>query len=88
MMLLNLLRKLPFRPRFWLYQILRAPSVSCVTLLFLCVLLQYDPDGYESVVAQDYCQLNASEKKYPVHYKELLATKYSTVQPMLHLLSS
>ena len=51
-------------------------------------LLQADADGHECVVACKSRQLEAAEKKYSVHDKELLAMKYALVKIRVHLLGS
>uniref|UniRef100_A0AAV1U2Q4 Reverse transcriptase domain-containing protein n=1 Tax=Peronospora matthiolae TaxID=2874970 RepID=A0AAV1U2Q4_9STRA len=42
-----------------------------------CALMQYDSDGVERVVYYHSRQLQAAERNYPVHDKELLAMKYA-----------
>ncbi|GMF58134.1 unnamed protein product [Phytophthora fragariaefolia] len=51
-----------------------------------CALLQVDAEGRERVVSFQSRQLKAAEKNYPVHDKELLATKYALVKFWVHLL--
>ena len=42
-----------------------------------CALMQFDTDGAERVVCYQSRQLQAAERNYPVHDKELLAMKYA-----------
>jgi hypothetical protein len=53
-----------------------------------CALLQEDDDGRERVVSYQSRQLQAAEKNYPVHDKELLAMKYALVKFRVHLLGT
>jgi hypothetical protein len=53
-----------------------------------CALLQQDDEGHERVVSYQSRQLQAAEKNYPVHDKELLAMKYALVKFRVHLLGS
>ena len=63
-------------------------SVVCdVDFAIDCAILKDDPDGHELVVVES-CQLQAAEKKYPVHEKYMLAMEYSKVNPRVHLLGS
>ena len=45
-----------------------------------CALLQDDPDNNERVVAYESRELEAAEKNYTVHDKELLAMNYALVK--------
>ena len=66
-------------PRFWLCQILIGLSVTSVTLRIFnigCALLQTDVGERERIIAFESRQLQAAEKNYPVHDKELLAMKH------------
>ncbi|GMF34415.1 unnamed protein product [Phytophthora fragariaefolia] len=53
-----------------------------------CALLQTDEDGHERVISFQARQLQAAERNYPVHDKELLAMKYVLVKFRVHLLGS
>ncbi|GMF50513.1 unnamed protein product [Phytophthora fragariaefolia] len=53
-----------------------------------CALLQTDEDGHERVISFQSRQLNATERNYPVHDKELLAMKYALLNFRVHLLGS
>ncbi|KAG3146816.1 hypothetical protein PC128_g23939 [Phytophthora cactorum] len=53
-----------------------------------CALLQNGADGHERVISFQSRQLKAAERNYPVHDKELLATKYALVKFRVHLLGS
>lgn len=53
-----------------------------------CALLQTDEFGHERVVSYQSRQLQAADKNYPVHDKELLAMKYALVKFRVHLLGS
>ena len=44
-----------------------------------CALMQYDADGAECVVCYQSRQLQAAERNYPVHHKEILAMEYAPV---------
>uniref|UniRef100_A0AAV1V0C6 Reverse transcriptase/retrotransposon-derived protein RNase H-like domain-containing protein n=1 Tax=Peronospora matthiolae TaxID=2874970 RepID=A0AAV1V0C6_9STRA len=51
-----------------------------------CALMQYDSDGVVRVVCYQSRQLQAAERNYPVHDKELLAMKYALAKFRLYLL--
>ncbi|GMF60137.1 unnamed protein product [Phytophthora fragariaefolia] len=53
-----------------------------------CALLQADAEGRERVIAFKSRRLQAAEKNYPVHDKELLAMKYALVKFRVHMLGS
>ncbi|KAE9031684.1 hypothetical protein PR002_g9575 [Phytophthora rubi] len=63
-------------------------SVVCDASNFAigCALLQVDAEGRERVVSFQSRQMDAAEKNYPVHDKELLAMKYALVKFRVHLL--
>ena len=48
--------------------------------------MQYDTDGDERVVCYQSRQLQLAERNYPVHDKELLATKYALANFRVYLL--
>uniref|UniRef100_A0AAV1UGH0 Reverse transcriptase RNase H-like domain-containing protein n=1 Tax=Peronospora matthiolae TaxID=2874970 RepID=A0AAV1UGH0_9STRA len=48
--------------------------------------MQYDSDGVERVVFYQSRQLQAAERNYPVHDKELLAMKYALAKARVYLL--
>ena len=50
-----------------------------------CALMQHDADGAERVVCYQSRQLQASERNYPVHDKELLAMKYALAKFRVYL---
>ena len=49
--------------------------------------MQYDTDGAERVVCYQSRQLQASERNYPVHDKELLSMKYAVAKFRVYLLA-
>ena len=51
-----------------------------------CALMKYDADGAERVVCYQSCQLQVSERNYPVHDKECLAMKYALAKFRVYLL--
>ena len=51
-----------------------------------CALMQYDADDAERVVCYQSRQLQADERNYPVHDKELLAMKYVLEKFRVYLL--
>ena len=51
-------------------------------------MLQTDAAGRERVIAFESRQLEAAEKNFPVHDKEILAMKYALVKSSAHLLGS
>ena len=50
------------------------------------MLMQYDADGAERVVCYQSRELQAGERNYPVHDKELLAMKYALAKFRVYLL--
>ena len=50
------------------------------------MLVQYDADGAERVVCYQSRELQAGERNYPVHDKELLAMKYVLAKFRVYLL--
>ena len=51
-----------------------------------CALMQWDGNGAERVIAYQSRQLQAAERNYPVHDKELLAMKYALAKFRIYLL--
>ena len=53
--------------------------VICDAIYFAigCPLMQFDTDGAERVICYQSRQLQAADRNYPVHDKELLAMKYA-----------
>ena len=51
-----------------------------------CALTQFDTDGAERVICYQSRQLQAAERNYPVHDKELLAMKYALAKFRVYLL--
>ncbi|KAG3107703.1 hypothetical protein PI124_g12949 [Phytophthora idaei] len=61
-------------------------SVACDA--FGCALLQPDAEGHERVISFQSRQLQAAERNYPVHDKELLPMKYALVKFRVPLLGA
>ena len=53
-----------------------------------CALLQDDPYGHDSFVANQSRQLKYAGNSFFVHYKELLTIEYAIVKTRVHLLGS
>ena len=51
-----------------------------------CALMQFDTDGVERIICYQSHQLQAAERNYPVHDKELLAMKYALYKFRVYLL--
>ena len=51
-----------------------------------CALMLFDTDGAERVICYQSCQLQAAERNYSVHDKELLAMKYALAKFRVYLL--
>ena len=54
----------------------------------VCVLMQFDTYGAERVICYQSRQLQASERNYPVHDKELLAMQYALAKFCVYLLGN
>uniref|UniRef100_A0AAV1TQX9 Reverse transcriptase domain-containing protein n=1 Tax=Peronospora matthiolae TaxID=2874970 RepID=A0AAV1TQX9_9STRA len=50
-----------------------------------CALMQYDSDGVERFVCYQSRHLQAAERNYPVHNKEILAMKYALAKFRVYL---
>ena len=51
-----------------------------------CALMQQDEDGAEHVICYQSHQIQAAERNYPVHDKELLDMKYALAKFRVYLL--